>query len=212
MNDRVFLPILMLGILAFAGCGQPAGDPKPEPIHIAPAPLDPVHEEDGSPPVSVVPPPPAAARADKEAADSTSEASHAPPVELVTLTIDEYKKELEGLKGKSVVVDAWATWCVPCRAKFPRFVELANRLGNAEVVFLSLNFDAEEEVEAARNFLADSNARMKNVRLVEELAAAQDELGFEGLPRYFLYDPEGNLVVNSASLTDIESKLDKGNH
>ncbi|MFO0945530.1 MAG: TlpA disulfide reductase family protein [Planctomycetota bacterium] len=213
MSSSRFRLAFLLISLGIVGCGKSANDSKEEakPITIAPSPSEPSKADDSGPPVSVVPPPPAAAQASggesKEASTSAQSADLAQSAELATLTVEEYKKEIEGYKGKTVVVDAWATWCVPCRAKFPHFVELANKHGKEDVVFISLNFDMEEEVEAAKTFLADSKANMRNLRIAEELAAAQETLQFEGLPRYFLYDPEGKLLVNSSSLADVENKL-----
>src|ERR1700733_8484712 len=47
---------------------------------------------------------------------------------------------LEGLSGKVVVVDFWATWCAPCRKSFPGLEALAKRHGEkVKVVGVSVN-------------------------------------------------------------------------
>ena len=46
------------------------------------------------------------------------------------------------LKGKIVVFDFWATWCVPCRAQHPLYEQVKKRFaGNPDVVFLSIDTD-----------------------------------------------------------------------
>jgi len=59
---------------------------------------------------------------------------------------------MAGLKGKVVVLDFWATWCVPCRAQHPLFLEAAGRFrDNPGVVFLSI--DADDDRSLAAPFL-----------------------------------------------------------
>jgi thiol-disulfide isomerase/thioredoxin len=46
------------------------------------------------------------------------------------------------LKGKIVVVDFWATWCVPCRKEIPEYVKLREKMKGSNVEFLGVTFDA----------------------------------------------------------------------
>lgn len=59
---------------------------------------------------------------------------------------------LEELRGTPVVVNNWGSWCVPCRAEFPFFQAVANRLGK-EVAFLGV--DSDDPEAAARTFLGE---------------------------------------------------------
>ena len=48
----------------------------------------------------------------------------------------------EDLKGKVVVVDFWATWCVPCLAEIPHYNEMRERLKDQGVEFVGVTFDS----------------------------------------------------------------------
>jgi thiol-disulfide isomerase/thioredoxin len=66
---------------------------------------------------------------------------------------DGTRLAMSSLKGKVVVFDFWATWCVPCRAQHPLYDQVKQRyLSNPGVVFLSI--DTDEDRDAVKPFLA----------------------------------------------------------
>ena len=66
--------------------------------------------------------------------------------------LDGAKLSMATLKGKVVVFDFWATWCVPCRAQHPLYEQVKKRFaGNPDVVFLSI--DTDEDRALVRPFL-----------------------------------------------------------
>jgi cytochrome c biogenesis protein CcmG, thiol:disulfide interchange protein DsbE len=61
-----------------------------------------------------------------------------------------FDRRLSQLKGHPVVINKWASWCVPCRAEFPMFQTAATRRGTA-VAFLGVN--GSDKRPAALKFL-----------------------------------------------------------
>lgn len=57
--------------------------------------------------------------------------------------------------GKVVIVDFWATWCVPCKKSFPAYQKLVQRM-NGELVVLAISQDDDTKGIAA--FLSDTGA------------------------------------------------------
>jgi thiol-disulfide isomerase/thioredoxin len=60
--------------------------------------------------------------------------------------IDGKKVKLSGLKGKVVVLDIWATWCVPCKAMIPHQREIVGKLKDKPFAFVSVSIDDNREI------------------------------------------------------------------
>ena len=70
-------------------------------------------------------------------------------------TLDGGKFSLASLKGKVIVLDFWATWCVPCREQHPLFEKVRERFhGNSAVAWLSVN--ADDDRTRVKPFLAEA--------------------------------------------------------
>jgi len=61
-----------------------------------------------------------------------------------------FRARLAGLRGYPVVVNAWASWCIPCREEFPLLQSAGARLGR-RVAFVGV--DVSDAASAARSFL-----------------------------------------------------------
>src|SRR5262249_39656548 len=68
-----------------------------------------------------------------------------------------------GHKGQVVLVDYWATWCLPCVEGFPHAVELANKYREAGLATIAVSFDQLEEEPRVREFLAQKGADFENL-------------------------------------------------
>ncbi len=107
-------------------------------------------------------------------------------------------KDLQGreissgdLRGKVVLVDFWATWCLPCKKEMPGYQKLLDRYGPRGLVVVGFKFDTMMDTE-------DPVLFAKKIGVRYPLAVASDELkqkfgGIEGLPTTMLYDRGGLL-------------------
>lgn len=119
-----------------------------------------------------------------------------PGVVLVPVTHAEWHQELETFKGDIVVVDMWATWCIPCVERFPRMVEMYDKYHPEGVTFVSVCLDDRDDVQAvegARQFLVEQNATFPNYLMDENIVDAFEKLDLLGIPAVFIYDRRGEL-------------------
>ena len=98
-----------------------------------------------------------------------------------------YDAQLRELRGYPVVVNAWASWCGPCKLEFPFFREASTRLGK-EVAFLGLNVS--DNRQDALAFLKKEPVPYPHLedgdaRIVQKTGAAG------GLPTTVFYDAKG---------------------
>lgn len=143
----------------------------------------------------------------KERADAPEKespvAQELPPIEVTLETVDEtsYAAKVAELKGKVVLVDFWATWCIPCRKSFPHTVELAHQHADEGLAVISVALDEEIAVAEVQKFLEQHRADFINLRSIygaEESSFEKFELGTAGLPHYKLYARDGTVVKTFA--------------
>jgi cytochrome c biogenesis protein CcmG/thiol:disulfide interchange protein DsbE len=96
---------------------------------------------------------------------------------------------LEALRGKVVVMNFWATWCVPCYQEHPVLVEGARRLG-AEATFLGIIYDDEEA--KVSSFLAKQGSSYPS--LLDDEGKTAIAYGVYGVPETFFVSPDGTIA------------------
>lgn len=90
---------------------------------------------------------------------------------------------LSDYEGQVVVLNIWATWCMPCRKEIPAFMELQDELRDDGVQFLGVSID-EEGWHAVRPFAEEYNI---NYPLVVDDGIIQQKYGpFQGIPTTFI--------------------------
>jgi cytochrome c biogenesis protein CcmG, thiol:disulfide interchange protein DsbE len=119
--------------------------------------------------------------------------------EIETADIDRYVAEMEELRGYPVVVNAWASWCGPCKLEFPVFQQVSTDLGK-RVGFLGLNVsDNRQDAEAylKKTPVPYPHLEDKDSRIVQDAGARG------GLPTTIYYDAEGERAfVHQGGYTD----------
>jgi thiol-disulfide isomerase/thioredoxin len=109
---------------------------------------------------------------------------------LTLATLGGTEVNLESFRGKSVVLNAWATWCPPCRRELPMMARLAQENPGVHFLFVSQG----EGPLAVRQFLEERGLEAQWVLLDPETRLSQ-ALGVQGLPTTFFFDREGRLVA-----------------
>jgi thiol:disulfide interchange protein DsbD len=113
-------------------------------------------------------------------------------------TLDGGALDTAAFSGKVVVVNFWATWCVPCIQEIPGFNKLHQQLGGKGVVVLGVSLD-EEGAERVRPFLK-KHPMDYLVALGSEAVSKQYGLG-ESLPVTIVFDRSGKQVKRFEGFT-----------
>jgi cytochrome c biogenesis protein CcmG, thiol:disulfide interchange protein DsbE len=69
---------------------------------------------------------------------------------------------LSQFRGQVVVLNFWATWCLPCVQELPSFDEMQRQMGAKGVTVIALSVDVDEN--AYRKFVTDHNVKLLTVR------------------------------------------------
>ena len=102
--------------------------------------------------------------------------------------------KIEDYKGKVVLVNLWATWCGPCRAEMPTFVELQERFKDKDFVAIGLDAD-DESVEQVNQFAKDNNLNYKLGFADNKIVSAFIKLTkLQGIPQTILVDRDGKMI------------------
>jgi cytochrome c biogenesis protein CcmG, thiol:disulfide interchange protein DsbE len=161
---RLLTTAILACALGIAGCGSSNGDSgagNPESAAV-----------DYKQALADAPPPLAKLYADGDA--------------LIPGGVDELHSQLAALRGHPVVVNAWASWCGPCRFEFPVFQKVAAAEGD-RVAFLGV--DSYDDDAAAETFLEELPLPYPSVTDPDKQIF--DEWDLRGLPATAFYDSSG---------------------
>lgn len=118
-------------------------------------------------------------------------------VKLEPVTFDEFLSRIASNKAKYSMVDAWATWCGPCRKNFPHVVAMNKKYGGKGLAVVSLSLDDPADaklVGEAKQFLNEQKATFTNFILKEADGVGFEKLDVNTIPAVFIYGPDGKLV------------------
>jgi thiol-disulfide isomerase/thioredoxin len=89
-----------------------------------------------------------------EVAAATSPRKAGRLIDLQFLDGDGKPTSLAGLTGKVLLINVWATWCVPCREEMPTLDRLQAKLGSDDFRVVAINVDT-TRLERARSFFGE---------------------------------------------------------
>jgi len=117
-------------------------------------------------------------------------------IALVPIAFAAWQEKLAGYAGDIVVVDMWATWCVPCIERFPHMVKLHGRYSPRGVRFISMSLDDREDtiaLDRAREFLVQQKAVFDNYLMDEGITDAFEKLDLLSIPAVLIYGRDRSL-------------------
>jgi len=129
----------------------------------------------------------------------------APAFEVTTA--DGQQISLDGLQGKVVLIDFWATWCGPCRAALPHVREIAHKFEGQPLVVLSISVDNDET--KWKEFIAKNEMTWPQYFDGGFGGPIAKSFGVGAIPNTFTIDADGVLQDEHIGDAAIEGKLKK---
>lgn len=106
---------------------------------------------------------------------------------------------LDDLKGKYVYIDVWATWCGPCVKEIPFLKKVEKEYHDKNIEFVSISVDEENDFDKWKTMVADK--ALGGLHLFADKSWYSQfvkDYDIQGIPRFILIDPNGNIVDASA--------------
>ena len=130
-----------------------------------------------------------------------------PDMELMGMGqhLTTFEELLDQKKGKYLYVDLWAAWCIPCIRSFPASRALQEEYGQrgVEVVYLSVDKNHKFWEEVVQKFDIDFPERSFITMNLND-SKYLEALNVDFIPRYLLFDPQGNLLHPNAPRPESE--------
>ena len=116
--------------------------------------------------------------------------------------------DFNDLKGKYVLIDFWASWCVPCRQSFPHMREVYKKFKGDKFEIYSISIDQDK----AAWLKAVKDEKNPWLQSLDTKNISQKGFAVTGIPSTFLIDPTGKIVVkevgfDETGMGEIEKKL-----
>jgi cytochrome c biogenesis protein CcmG, thiol:disulfide interchange protein DsbE len=126
--------------------------------------------------------------------DSAPAQSYTLAPDFTFTKLDGSTQKLSALRGKTVLLNFWASWCAPCRTEFPQFVKLADH--EPDIIILALSVDHDRK--AMERFLQEQpgeSHKLPNFILAHDPAKAIAQDLFQSIryPETILIDAKGQI-------------------
>lgn len=116
-----------------------------------------------------------------------------------------FQKILDQYKGKTVLIEVWASWCSDCIKNMPKLKELQANNPNVAYLFLSADKTADKWKEGIEKHELKGDHFMMNDLMKGKFGTAID---LDWIPRYIILDKTGKIIIYRAIETDFEKVSD----
>lgn len=118
------------------------------------------------------------------------------------------KVSLSDFRGKTVVLDFWATWCPDCRAEIPALKAMYAAADPSKVTFVSVSYD--RDIETLRKYVAENG--MPWVQLFDPAGKKDSGIGADyhvkWIPSMYVIGPDGKVVLSTVVASKVAAFLD----
>ena len=132
-------------------------------------------------------------------------------VALTTVSYETFRDRVDAAEPgvKVTLVDAWATYCPPCKENFPHLVAMHETYGAKGLRVFSLSLDDAEDTDAvaeAEKFLKSKGATFTNFLIEGDPGDTYDALDINAIPAVFVFGPDGE-ELKRFTLDDVNNQF-----
>jgi thiol-disulfide isomerase/thioredoxin len=98
---------------------------------------------------------------------------------------------LTDLRGKVVLINFWATWCIPCRKEIPELIEINNEMDPDGFELLGISVDAASDIQRVDMFINDQNINYINI--LDDGRLTRQFGNIRAIPTTLIIDKEGTV-------------------
>lgn len=110
--------------------------------------------------------------------------------------------DVNELKGKTIFLNLWATWCGPCRMEMPSIQNLYNQVDKEKIMFIMLSIDRQSDFEKIKSYIKDKEYTFP-VYTPASLLPNQLQVGL--IPSTFVIDPGGRIVASEKGAANYDT-------
>ncbi len=132
------------------------------------------------------------------------------PMELKFTAVDGAEFDLADLRGKVVLIDCWATWCVPCIKELPTIKAALAKWGDRGFAVVGITFDRVADREKLEKFIATENLDWPHwFHAAGGRHPFGERYNIRSIPATFLLDRDGRLVTTETHGEKLEAALQR---
>lgn len=134
---------------------------------------------------------------------AVEEGEPAPDFTLPSIHADQPEISLQGLLGKTVYIDFWASWCAPCLLSMPLYNEMYHKYKDQGLEIVAINLD--NPIEDGLDFLLDTP--LDFLIPSDPLGETAELYAVIGMPSSYLISPDGEVKLMHIGFRDGDIEL-----